>query len=77
MELAVGVAETLDSVPGAPQVNDGLAEPARRSCPPSPEEGHRLIRDFLRLERADLRQEIFRFVAEMLRVQDAGQRQAP
>lgn len=36
----------------------------------SPEEGRRLIWVFLRIERADLREKIFKFVAEMLRAQE-------
>jgi hypothetical protein len=36
--------------------------------------GHRLIRAFLRIERADLREEIFKFVTEMLRAQEKGAR---
>jgi hypothetical protein len=68
-------AETL--VPGAPQANEGLMEPAQNLSPPSPEEGHRLIRNFLRIERADLRQEVFWVVAEMLRVQESSRVSAP
>ena len=40
------------------------------SSPPLPEEGRRLIRDFLRVERPDLREEIFKFVAKILRMQE-------
>ena len=40
---------------------------------PSAEEGHRLVRLFLSVERADLREEIFNFVEEILRRQDRGQ----
>ena len=46
----------------------------RFSSPPSPEEGHRLIRDFLRVERPDLREEIFNFVAKILRMQEEDKR---
>jgi hypothetical protein len=45
----------------------------RKSSRPSPEEGHRLVRLFLSVERADLREEIFNFVEEILRRQDRGQ----
>jgi hypothetical protein len=76
MGLATAAAETLNFVPGAQLANEGLAEPGQNLSPPSPEEGHRLIRDFLRIERADLRQEVFRVVAEMLRVQESS-RSAP
>jgi hypothetical protein len=44
----------------------------RKSSRPSPEEGHRLVRLFLSVERADLREEIFNFVEGILRRQ--GQR---
>jgi hypothetical protein len=77
MELATVAAETLNFVPSAPLANEGVTEPARNLSPPSPEEGHRLIRDFLRIERADLRQEVFRVVAEMFRVQESSRRSAP
>jgi hypothetical protein len=43
-----------------------------RASLPSPEEGCRLIRDFLRVAKPDLREKIFNFVTEMLRVQDEG-----
>jgi hypothetical protein len=46
----------------------------RFSSPPSPEEGRRLIRDFLRVERPDLREEIFKFVAKILRMQEEDKR---
>ena len=46
----------------------------RFSSPPSPEEGRRLIRDFLRVERPDLRAEIFNFVAKILRMQEEDKR---
>ena len=42
----------------------------RKSSRPSPEEGHRLVRLFLSVERADLREEIFNFVEGILRRQD-------
>ena len=41
----------------------------RKSSRPSPEEGHRLVRLFLSVERADLREEIFNFVEGILRRQ--------
>jgi hypothetical protein len=62
--------ETFFYTPVASEINDG----GQTSSWPSPDEGRRLIRDFVRIERADLRREIFRFVAEMLRVQLASQR---
>jgi hypothetical protein len=43
----------------------GLAGP-----PVSPEVGHRLIKDFLWIEREDLRKRVLMFVTEMLTVQD-------
>jgi hypothetical protein len=48
-------------------------DPKRKSSRPSPEEGHRLLRLFWSVESADLRQEIFNFVEEILRRQDRGQ----
>ena len=48
-------------------------DPKRKSARPSAEEGHRLVRLFLSVERADLREEIFNFVEEILRRQDRGQ----
>ncbi len=38
--------------------------------PASPEEGLRLVQDFQRIERGDLRKEILTYVTEVLRVQD-------
>jgi hypothetical protein len=66
MDSAAAVAKTLGSAPDASQAND-LSPPS-----PSPEEGLRLILEFLRIERTDLRQEVFTYVAQMLRVQGAG-----
>jgi hypothetical protein len=60
---------------GAPQANDGSTDPAQKSSSPSPEEGRSLLKAFLRIERADLRQEIFRFVTEMSKIQDRGRQQ--
>ena len=48
-------------------------DPERQSCRPTAEEGHRLVRLFLSVERADLREEIFNFLEEILRRQDRGQ----
>jgi hypothetical protein len=56
--------ETLDY---ADHEQDG---PKRKSSRPSPEEGHRLVRLFLSVERADLREEIFNFIEGILRCQD-------
>ena len=43
-----------------------------KSSRPSPEEGHRLVRLFLSVERTGLREEIFNFMEEILRRQDRG-----
>ena len=51
---------------------DRQVDRARKTSLPSPEEGRRLIQAFLRIERPDLREEIFKFVTEMLRIQDEG-----
>ena len=48
-------------------------DPTRNSSRPSPEEGRRLVRLFLRAETADLREEILNFVEEILRRQDGNQ----
>jgi hypothetical protein len=48
-------------------------DPKRKSSRPTAEEGHRLVRLFLSVERADLRGEIFNFVEEILRCQDRCQ----
>ena len=48
-------------------------DPKRKSSRPTAEEGHRLVRLFLNVERADLREEIFNFVEEIFRRQDRGQ----
>lgn len=66
MKLAALLVETFVSAPDAP------ADRAPTFSSPSPDEGHRLIRDFLRIKRADLRDEVFNLVAEILRVQDEG-----
>ncbi len=47
-------------------------DPQRKSCRASHDEGHRLVRLFLSVERADLREEILNFVEEILRRQDGG-----
>jgi hypothetical protein len=67
MDFAASGAHDFSS--GAPQVND------RPTDPPSPEEGRRLIQELLRIEREDLRREIFTFVAEMLRIQESNRQQ--
>lgn len=64
--LAALSIETFDSAP------DASLDRAPNFSRPSPEEGHRLIQDFLRVKRADLREDVFKFVAEILRVQDEG-----
>jgi hypothetical protein len=48
-------------------------DPRRKSSRPSAEEGHRLVRLFLSVERADLREEIINFVEEILGCQERGQ----
>jgi hypothetical protein len=70
MALGSEQEETFVYVPVVPANNDEHAERAQHSSPPSPEEGCRLIRDFLRIDRPDLRKEIFNFVDEILRRQD-------
>jgi hypothetical protein len=72
-ELRRGFMGLVSTTKGALDVGQG--EGAGRISA-SPEEGHRLIQAFLRIERADLREEVFHFVTEMLRAQEerAGQR---
>ena len=48
-------------------------DPKRKSSRPSAEEGHRFGSALLSVERADLREEIFNFVEQILRRQDRGQ----
>ncbi len=48
-------------------------DPKRKSSRPTAEGGHRLVRLFLSVESAHLREEIFNFVEEILRRQDRGQ----
>ena len=48
-------------------------DPKRKSSRPTAEEGHRLVRLFLSVERADLRGKIFNFVEEILRREDRDQ----
>ena len=58
--------ETLD------YINHAEDDLKRKSSRPSAEEGHRLVRLFLSVERADLRKEIFSFVEGILLRQDRG-----
>ena len=64
-------------IPSAIKLTRDLGQgDSARKVSSSPEEGHRLIQAFLRIERAYLREEVFQFVTEMLRAQEerAGQR---
>jgi hypothetical protein len=70
MGYAFEVEEAFCSSLADPQTNDVQGGSARKSSPPSPEEGHRLIRAFVRIQRTDIREKIFNFVTEMLRAQD-------
>jgi hypothetical protein len=63
--------ETLD------YTNHDENDPKRKSSRPLPEEGHRLVRLFLSVERADLREEIFNFIEGILRRQDKDQYTQP
>jgi hypothetical protein len=55
-------------IPSAIKLTRDLGQgDSARKVSSSPEEGHRLIQAFLRIERADLREEVFQFVTEMLR----------
>jgi hypothetical protein len=70
MALNSTVEEVFVCALGSRRTNDEQRDPTRRPSWASPEEALRLLRDFLRIETPDLRQEIFKFVAEMLRVQE-------
>ena len=70
MALASTAEETLVYAPAVARTNDEQGAPARKPSRASPEEGLRLIRDFLRIERPDLRERVFEFVAEILSIQE-------
>ena len=72
MALNSAVEETFVYAPVAPPTNGELRDPTRAPSWASPEEGLRLIRDFLRIERPDLRERVFELVAEILRVEEEG-----
>lgn len=70
MALNSTIEEIFVRAPAAPRI---IGEPGDPTCTPSwasPEEGLRLIRGFLRIERPDLRARVFELVAEILRVQE-------
>jgi hypothetical protein len=66
MGFAARLIETPEFVP------DASVGPVPNLPPPLPEEGLRLIRDFLRIERPGLRERVFEFVADILRAQEEG-----
>jgi hypothetical protein len=51
--------------PSDTRVNRGQTDPARGFSWPDPEEGHRLMRAFLSIREAALREAIITFVAEV------------
>ena len=55
----------------AKTVNVGKGDRAGK-CSASPEEGRRLIEAFVRIEEANRRDKIYKFVTEMLRAQEKG-----
>lgn len=66
MDLATAAEETLrhaDRFFGDPNSSSSLA---------SPEEGYRLMRAFVRVQRGDLREKVFGFVEEILRRQEVN-----
>jgi hypothetical protein len=69
LEDIMGLSSAMNETLNVGQVNRA------RKISASPEEGRRLIQAFLRIERPDLREEIFKFVTEMLRAQDEGTNQ--
>ena len=66
MSIAAARVKTLDSA------SVGPARRAPEFPPASPEEGHRLVSQFLRVQSPEQREEIQEFVAKMLRLQDVG-----
>lgn len=72
MALNSTLEEIFVHVPAAPRTNGALSDLTSTPSWAQPEEGLRLIRDFLRIERPDLRARVFEFVAEILRVQEEG-----
>jgi hypothetical protein len=70
MALISTVEETFVYAPVAPRANDEQGETVRKPSSASPEEGLRLIQDFLRIQRPVLRERVFEFVAEILIVQE-------
>jgi hypothetical protein len=72
MALNSTIEEIFVHAPAAPRTNGELGDLNRTPSWASPEEGLRLIRDFLRIERPALRARVFELVAEILRVQEEG-----
>lgn len=65
MELASVLNETVGAY-------DRQGGPRAMFSPASPDEGLRLMRTFLRVERTELREQIFRYVEEVLRRESAA-----
>jgi hypothetical protein len=72
MALTDTVEEIFVYAAAACPTNDEQSDSSREPSWASPEEGLRLVRDFLRIERPDLRERVFEFVAEILSVQERG-----
>lgn len=64
MELTFASEKTID------RADEGQPGHKREPSLPSPEEGLRLVQAFLRVERTNLREEIFKFIEQTLRRQD-------
>ena len=64
--------ETFSSGPEVAPMNDGLPDRSRHTSRPNPEEGHRLMRAFLSLRQAALREAVINFVKELSTLQDDG-----
>ena len=69
----MGLASTVEgSVAHALVAPRTIDRQSDRPWRPSPEDGHRLIQAFVRIERPDLREKIFNFITEMLKAQVEG-----
>lgn len=67
--LTLQMEQTIVSGSAAARTASGQADCAPNTSP-SPEQGRRLIEAFLRIQREDLREEVFKHLSELLRVQE-------
>ncbi len=64
--------ETFLADPANAQMDGGQRDRSRHTSRPNPEEGHRLMRAFLTLRQAALREAVIKFVNELSTLQDEG-----